>query len=172
MLKGLKYSLVERKISNSKRNSSSQFKMPISSAAIVLGSTNIKALPVLLKLKHEFNLKDSNFQLLLIRKSEEHFSEFNGLTFVEDDLNILGNFNNKELLDFTQNHIDLLITFAEENSLLLRLLTATSNASLKVGNNTENEDILDVVIKSGDEVELFTSELIKFLKQFKNKNDE
>jgi len=172
MLKGLKYALVNRKISNSYRDSSVQFKIPLSSVAILLSSTNIKAAKSFLKIKKEFNLKDYSFQLLLFKKKEESFPEFNGLTFVEDDLNVLGNFNNKELLDFTQNHIDLLITFAEENSLLLRLLTATCNASLKVGNNTKNEDILDVVIRSGDEVELFTSELIKFLKQFKNNNDE
>ncbi len=43
MLKGLKYALVNRKISNSYRDSSVQFKMPLSSVAILLSSTNIKA---------------------------------------------------------------------------------------------------------------------------------
>lgn len=168
MIKGLKRSLVNRRISNSNRDSSVQFKMPIISAAVLLSSANINALPVLLKLKQELNLKDSSFKVLLFKKKEENFPEFDGLTFVEEDLNILGNFNNKELLEFTKNHIDLLITFADEDSLLLSLLTATCNAGLKVGNDTKNGKLLDLVIKSGDEAEVFAVELIKFLKQFKN----
>ncbi len=167
MIKVLKRSLAKRRISNSNRDSSVEFKMPVTSAAVLLNSVNIKTLPVLLKLKQELNLKDSGFKVLLFKKKEENFPEFDGLTFVEEDLNIFGSFNNKELLEFTKNNIDLLITFAGEYNLVLNLLTATCSAGLKVGNNPKYEKTLDVVINSGDEVELFASELIKFLKQFK-----
>lgn len=172
MIKDLKRSLAKVRISNAKRNSSILFEMPIASAAVILSSNNIDQLPVFVELSQSLNLKDSGIKIVLFKKKDENFSEFDGLTFVEGDLSILGNFNNKELLEFTQNHIDLLITFAEEDSLLLSLLTATCNAGLKVGNDTKYEKPLDVVIKSGDNAKLFASEVIKFLKQFKIKNDE
>jgi len=170
MIKDLKRSLAKLRISNSKRNSS--FEFPIASAAITFSSNNIEVLPVLIKLKQELYLKESNLRMVMFKKKDENFPEFDGLTFVDEDLNILGNFNNKELLEFTQKRIDLLITFADEDSLLLSLLTATCNAGLKVGNDSIYEKPLDVIIKSGDDVKLFASEVIKFLKQLKNKNDE
>jgi len=122
----------------------------------------------LLKLKQELNLNESSLKVVLFKNKKEAFPEFDGLTFAEEDLNILGNFRNKELLDFTNNNIDLLITFAEGNNIPINLLIASCSASLKVGKNPNNEMILDVVIRSGDEVEVFTSELLKFLKQFKS----
>ncbi|RKS50763.1 hypothetical protein BC962_2537 [Gillisia mitskevichiae] len=172
MIKGIKLSLPKRRIYNSRNSSSGNFKTPITSAVVLLDSTNINALQVLGKLKQELKLKDSGFKMILFKRKEENFPDFNGLTFVDEDLNFLGNFNKAELLDFTKNHIDLLITFAEGNNVLINLLTATFNADLKVGNDPKCENILDVVIRSGKEVEVFTSELIKLLKQFKNNSNE
>ncbi len=168
MIKNIKLSLAKRRISNSYNTSFGSLKIPITSAAVLLDSNNINAIPVFKRLKQELKLEDANFRIVLFKKTEEDFPHFNGLTFVEEDLNIFGNFNNKELLDFTKNHIDLLITFAEENNVLIKLLTTSCNAGLKVGNDHKSEKILDVVIGSGEEVEVFTSELIKILKQFKN----
>jgi len=149
MIKDVKRSLTKLRISNSKRNSSVEFEIPIASAAIIFCSNNIEAIPVLIKLKQELYLKESNLRMVIFKKKDE-----------------------KELLEFTQKRIDLLITFADEDSLLLSLLTATCNAGLKVGNDSIYEKPLDVIIKSGDDVKLFASEVIKFLKQLKNKNDE
>ncbi len=168
MIQSIKLALAKIKTGNRNRVSSQEIQLPIKTVAIILDSVNIKALPVLLKLKQKLNLNESCFKVVLFKDKKETFPEFDGLTLAEEDLNILGNFRNKELLGFTENNIDLLVTFAEENNIPINLLTASCNASLKVGKNPNNEKILDVVIRSGDEVEVFTSELIKFLKQFKS----
>jgi len=168
MIKGIKLALAKRRISNSNKSFSGELKMPITSVAILLDSVNIKSLPILLKLKQELNLKDSSFKVILFKEKEEDYPGYDGLTFVEENLSFFGNLNNKEMLDFTKNHVDLLIIFAEENNVPINLLTINSRACLKVGNDPKSEKILDVVIRSGDAAEVFTSELIKFLKQFKN----
>jgi hypothetical protein len=168
MIQSIKRTLAKSKISKRIKDSSREFVLPVRTAAIILDSTNINALPELLKLKQIFNLGESCFKVVLFRNKKDDFPEFDGLTFAEEDLNFLGNFRNKELLGFTKNNIDLLITFTEENNIPINLLTASCNAGLKVGNNTNNQKILDIIIRSGAEVEVFTSEVIKFLKQYKS----
>ena len=168
MIKGLKLFLAQRRISNSNKSSSGELKMPISSAAIVLDSSNIQALPILMRIKQELNLKDSDFKVVLYKRGEENFPEFDGLTFVDEDVSFFGSLKNRELMDFAKNRIDLLITFAEVSFVPVSLITGTSIACLKIGNDPNSEKILDVVIRSGNDAEVFTSELIKFLKQFKN----
>lgn len=168
MIQSIKRILAKSKISKRTKDSTQEFKLPVRTAAIILDSTNIKALPELLKLKQTLNLDGSSFKVVLFGDKKDVFPKFDGLTFAEEDLNILGNFRNKELLDFTKNNIDLLITFTEENNISINLLTASCKAGLKVGNNVNNQEILDVIIRSGGEVEVFTSEVINFLKQFKS----
>ncbi|WP_010227783.1 DUF6913 domain-containing protein [Gillisia marina] len=168
MLKSIKLSLVKRRIANSNNFSSGELKLPITSGVLLLDSVHIRSLPVLLRLKKELNLKDLNFKVILYKMKGEDFPEFDGLIFVEDDISFLGKLNNKELLDFTKNHVDLLITFAEENHVPINLLTTNLAACLKLGNDPNSEKILDVVIRSGDDAEVFTSEILKFLNQFKN----
>ncbi len=168
MLKSIKLSLAKRRIANSKNFSSVELKMPITSAVLLLDSVYIRSLPVLMRLKKELNLNELNFKVILYKTKGEEFLEFDGLTFVEDDISFFGKLNNKELLDITKNHVDLLITFAEENHLPINLLTTNLDACVKFGNDSNSEKILDVVIRSGDDAEVFTSEILKFLKQFKN----
>jgi hypothetical protein len=90
------------------------------------------------------------------------------LIFTKEDFDFLGNFKSTELMRFAGNNIDLLITFANENTLYVDLFIASCKAGLKVGRHVDNEDILNLIIRSGDEVEVFTSELIKYLKKFKS----
>jgi hypothetical protein len=168
MINGLKDAIAKNKIARLKSSFSQEFKLPVQSVVIVLDSQNLSNLPVLMKLKKELKLVDSEFQVVLFENKNESFPEFEGLIFTKEDFDFLGNFKSTELMRFAGNNIDLLITFANENTLYVDLFIASCIAGLKVGRHVDNEDILDLIIRSGDEVEVFTSELIKYLKQFKS----
>ena len=172
MIKRLKFAIVSRSLNRKKLKSSIVFKPPVKNVILVLDSSNIEALPILLQIKDALNLKESNFNVVLFKNKSENFPHFNGLTFVEKDLNFFGKFTNKELLNFSQKNIDLLITFAEGNNVVTNLFTASCNAALKIGKDLKNEKFFDVIIRCGNDVEVFTSEVIKFLKQFKNVKNE
>jgi hypothetical protein len=168
MINVLKDAIAKSKIARLKSSSSQEFMLPVQSVVIVLDSQNLSNLPVLMKLKKELKLVDSEFQVVLFENKNESFPEFEGLIFTKEDFDFLGNFKSTELMGFAGNNIDLLITFANENTLYVDLFIASCIAGLKVGRHVDNEDILDLIIRSGDEVEVFTSELIKYLKQFKS----
>ncbi|TVZ25366.1 hypothetical protein JM83_0272 [Gillisia sp. Hel_I_86] len=167
MINELKLAIAKSRIARLKSSSSHEFALPVRSALLVLESHNLSKLPILLKMKQELGIKDTNFKVVLFKNKQENFSEFDGLTFVKEDLNVIGSFSNKELLDLSKNRIDLLITFAEENNVPINLLATICSACLKVGNSPGNEKVLDVVIRSGDDAGVFASEVIKILKQFK-----
>jgi len=168
ILKGIKLALAKNKIGkHSTKDSPLKFMMPVSSIGIILDAESIEFLPKFIDLKEKFLLKDSDFKIVLFKNKDENASDFDGLTFAEKDLNIIGNFRNLELIKFAANRMDLLITFAEENNIPVNLLTHSCNANLKVGRHLKNEHFLDLIIKSDDDAELFISELLKCLKQFK-----
>jgi hypothetical protein len=168
MINGLKDAIAKSKIARLKNSFSQEFKLPVQSVVVVLDSQNLSNLPVLMKLKKELKLEDSKFQVVLFENKNESFPEFEGLIFTKEDFDFLGNFKSTELMRFAGNNIDLLITFANENTLYVDLFIASCKAGLKVGRHVDNEDILNLIIRSGDEVEVFTSELIKYLKKFKS----
>lgn len=168
MINGIKQIIAKNKIARLKNSSSQAFVWPVRSVVIALDSQNLSKLPELMKLQRELKLEDTNFQVVLFKNKNEIFPEFEGVSFAKEDFDFLGNFKSAELMKFADNHIDLLITFAEENSVFVNLFTANCKAGIKVGRHIENENILDLTIRSGDEVQVFTAELIKYLKQFKS----
>lgn len=168
MINVLKNAIAKNKIARLKSSSSQEFLLPVRSVVIVLDSQNLSNLSALMKLKRELKLEDSKFQIVLFEDKNESFPEFEGLSFTKKDFNVFGNFKSTELIKFADNHIDLLITFAKEKTLYVDLFIASCKAGLRVGRHIDNEEILDLIIRSGDEVDVFVSELIKYLKQFKS----
>ncbi len=167
MFQNIKLAIARNKTLNRQQSSSLEYNLPIQTAVLIIDSKSIKFLPELLTIKHKLSIIDAKFSVIVCKEKNESFPELNGLTFAEEDLDFFGNFRKKELLNITENNFDLLITFAERSNVAVNLLTASCKAGIKVGNNPESESILDVVIRSEMEVELFTSELMKFLNRIK-----
>lgn len=172
MLQNIKLAVAKNKFLRRAQPSSIVFNLPIQTAVLLIDSKNMKALPDLLTIKQELKIVDSKFQLVVCKEKYESFPELNGLTFANEDLNFLGNFRKKELLNLTENNFDLLITFAERSNVAVNLLAARCRAGLKLGNDPGNESTLDVVIKFKMEVGIFTSEVMKFLNRIKKIKNE
>lgn len=166
MIKGIKQVIAINRASKPIHGYSKAFVWPVRSALIVVDSQNLSNLPELMKLKKEWMLKDPEFKTVLFTQKNECFPEFNGLKFGKDDFNLLGNLKTAELKAFADQPIDLLITFAQKNNAFVNLFAASCRAKLKVGRHIDSEKFLDMTIRSGDEVRVFTLELLKYLKQF------
>ncbi len=71
----------------------------------------------------------------------------------------------QELKQFIDAHFDLLISYYTKENTELKLITAASNAKLKVGILQTDERFNDLIIKTDiKDINTFTSELIKYLK--------
>ena len=74
--------------------------------------------------------------------------------------------NNIEIDDFVDQPFDLLISYYNPNKLELSLVTALSKANFKIGINSEDSRLHDLIIDvKPSKIDVFKVELIKYLTQ-------
>lgn len=83
---------------------------------------------------------------------------------IENDFSLFGKLNNDTVRKLLKTEFDLLLNYTE-NNLFLNYITAFSKASFKVGVLNNQQQLFDLIIEvKKEEVNLFHSELIKYLK--------
>lgn len=98
---------------------------------------------------------------------EDHKNEMNTWddTFSPKDLGWNGKLSNAALQDFVNTEFDALISYYNSEALELQMLTASSKAHFKIGINTEDERLFDLIINvTSNEIDVFGQELKKYLK--------
>jgi|TARA_B110000967_G_C18707644_1_gene471081 hypothetical protein len=86
--------------------------------------------------------------------------------FSLDSFDWLGRPNNIEVDNFVEQPFDLLISYYNPTKLELNLVTALSKANFKIGINTEDTRLHDLIIDiKPSNTEVFKVELIKYLTQ-------
>lgn len=84
--------------------------------------------------------------------------------FDESDFGWNGAIKNVELLSFLNTRFDALISYYTQDELALKLLTALSQAQLKIGIFQADDRLNDLIIKTNlKEFNVFKSELLKYL---------
>lgn len=170
---GIKLSVAKRKISKLiKERGSGNFKNPVGSIGIIADLKNIKAFEVLEQLKIHFNIKSKNFKTLLYAESHQNIQDYSGQSYSLKDIDLTASIKNEELEKFTSERVDLLITFAEENNTAVHFVTAFCKAGIKVGRYPKNEALYDIILQADNDYELFSEELLKYIKHFKKSNNE
>ena len=102
-----------------------------------------------------------------LRKKEVVNALFGTPVFTPFDLGWNGRLKNEEVTQFLEQNYDVLISFAEAENKLSKLLVSVVRAQLKVGREEQNkgEDLYDLVISTNiDEPSIFIAELKKYLK--------
>jgi hypothetical protein len=83
-----------------------------------------------------------------------------------DNFDWLGRPSNIEIDDFVDQPFDLLISYYSTNKLELNLVTALSKANFKIGINSEDTRLHDLIIEvKPSKIDVFKVELIKYLTQ-------
>lgn len=120
-----------------------------------------------LLLKEELGLRDTHFQIVVCNDEGSKEDDLSGVVFSRKDLSWNGKIRNGEIMVFARQEMDVLISFTETDNKLAALLISVMNAGFKVGRGEELDStgLFDMVISTGfDEVEIFISELKKYLK--------
>lgn len=111
------------------------------------------------------NLEIDTLTYVSTIKKEDKESE---VLFSDKQIGWNGVFKGKGLKNFSQKRFDILISYYSEHSLVLEFVTASSEATFKVGILEEGDAINDLTILStkGEE-KVFVKELQKYLKILK-----
>lgn len=143
-----------------------EYQVPIKKIGILIDEKHVDSLYVLNNLKSEFDISEANFSVLLFKATNQEFSDFNGVLCGKKDLSFNGKLKNLELVKFVDEPKDILITFAEENNVYVNLLTSKCNAGIKIGRHAKSK-ILDLVLETGEDAQLFVSEVKKIVNKLK-----
>ena len=86
--------------------------------------------------------------------------------FSLDNFDWLGRSNNIEIDEFVDQPFDLLISYYSPNKLELNLVTALSKANFKIGINSKDARLHDLIIEvDPSKTDVFKIELLKYLTQ-------
>ena len=86
--------------------------------------------------------------------------------FSLENFDHLGRYNNVEIDEFVDLPLDLLISYYSPNKLELNLVTALSKANFKIGINSEDARLHDLIIEvDPPKTDVFKIELLKYLTQ-------
>ena len=86
--------------------------------------------------------------------------------FSLENFDWLGRSNNIEIDEFVDQPFDLLISYYSPNKLELNLVTALSKANFKIGINSEDARLHDLIIEvDPSKTDVFKIELLKYLTQ-------
>lgn len=173
IIKGIKLAVAKLKIAQLVKNREPEaYSIPVKSIGIIFDFKNRKALTQLEQLKKQFKISDINFKVVTYIRNGKKPSDFEGEIYSLKNINFDAEINNEGMNKFTSESVDLLITFAEEDNTAVHLLTAHCRAGIKVGRYQQNVALYDMIIQADNDAELFTEELVKYLKQLKKSQDE
>lgn len=173
IINGIKLAAAKKKIAKLvAEREQGAYILPIKSIGVITDYKNRKSFEILAGLKKQFKIKDKNFKTLLFAPKNQDIKDYNGQSYSLKDIDIKAEIMGEELKQFTSEGIDLLITFAEENNSAVHLITAHCKAGIKVGRYPVNQALYDIILQAEDDAELFTEELMKYLKSLKKFQDE
>ena len=117
------------------------------------------------KLIKEFNLQPNGVHIIGYKKDSGTHSPFGIQICEENDLGWNGNIENSYVSEFFGREYDVLINYYTDNKLVLKLLTARTNARIKVGFPSVDTKLNDLIIQTSiNKFDIFKTELKKYLK--------
>ncbi len=147
----------------SKRNinvSSSTLK----SLGVIIHIEEIDDFDVFRSLAEELNIHVNKFKIIAYSNNTKSEHSLWDVCFNPKDFGWNGTIKNVELKTFLDTEFDALISYYSNDELELKLMTAMSQAKLKIGVLQTDDRINDLIIKSKLwEFNIFKDELIKYL---------
>tara|TARA_Y100000389_G_C17395214_1_gene482137 strand:+ start:71 stop:601 length:531 start_codon:yes stop_codon:yes gene_type:complete len=119
------------------------------------------------KIVEVFNLRKNNIKMMIYNATPNDDSYLTTNNYYTDkDISNWGTLN-EVLNDFCNTKSDVLINFYDEDDIVLKYISAKTNSNLSVGFKSVDHSLNDLIIEvDAKNIELFTSECIKYLKIF------
>ncbi|MDP5231028.1 MAG: hypothetical protein NWQ38_11605 [Cellulophaga sp.] len=116
----------------------------------------------------EFKLRPNSIQVIGYKNFYDKNSPYSTPVFSDKDLGWNGKIENSYALEFMNREYDLLINYYAEGHLLLQLMTLKSKARLRVGFDSVDKNLNDLIFQVPiSNFDLFKKELKKYLKILK-----
>ncbi|WP_350292063.1 hypothetical protein [uncultured Croceitalea sp.] len=158
---GLKY--LEDELGKSKPLSNR--KPGVSSIGCIVDMDKFPDPEVFNKLITDFSLQPNGVKIIGYKKDEAAHSPFGIQFFTDKDLGWNGTIENGFVSEFVDREYDVLINYYTDDKLVLKLLTARTNARIKVGFPAVDAKLNDLIFDTPiQNFEVFKTELKKYLK--------
>ena len=111
-----------------------------------------------------FNIPEKNIHIIYYHPDKKLKETFEGNVYADADLSFKGNLKNEVVNQFIATPFDCLLSFYDEDKLLLNLVSVKSKAQFKIGFASINDKINDFSVATNiNDISTFTSELKKYL---------
>ncbi|MGY0392100.1 DUF6913 domain-containing protein [Bizionia sp. KMM 8389] len=141
---------------------------PIESVGVIVDADEVSDLTNLDSLSAKFGVLPNKVKIIAFTHQKNQESEGVNNYFCPKDIGWKGRILNNELETFVQTKFSLLVNFYTADSLYLKWLTATSEASFKAGMFQHDNRLNDLIIKTPlADINAFNNELIKYLQVLK-----
>lgn len=115
-------------------------------------------------LRNDFALRPNGVQIIGYKREYDKTSPFGIQFFTDRDLGWDGQIENGHVTEFLSREYDVLINYYERETLLLKLLTLSTSARLRVGFSEVDHRLNDLILDTTlEEIEAFKLELKKYL---------
>ncbi len=140
---------------------------------VLVDSQEFSDLDWINNLAKDLKVSQNNIKILSLFNNKKDQTSVYTNTFSEKELGWKGQFKSQVVKEFVATKFDLLINFYETEALALQVVTAATEAQLKVGMYNANQDLNDLIIdvKLKDK-SIFKTELIKYLNILNKLNNE
>lgn len=117
------------------------------------------------KLISDLKLKPNGVKIIGYKKDEAVHSPFGIQFFTDKDLGWNGTLENSSVSEFTGREYDLLINYYTEDKLVLKLVTARTQARIRVGFSSVDAKLNDIIFNTSiANFDVFRTELKKYLR--------
>ncbi|MGB0974424.1 MAG: DUF6913 domain-containing protein [Flavobacteriaceae bacterium] len=136
----------------------------IRTVGVLVDATVFESFPFLNELAEVFGVQNRAIELLYYHPDKKVAETFSEPIFTDTNLVFKGQLNNSMATDFINKDFDVLLSFYNEDKLLLNLAAVRSKANYKIGFSGVNDDINDLcVVTELSDIKTFTFELKKYL---------
>nr|WP_313777736.1 MULTISPECIES: hypothetical protein [Allomuricauda] len=113
----------------------------------------------------EYSLRPNAIKIIGYKREYDKNSPYAIQIYSDKDLGWKGEIENGYVLEFLGREYDMLISYYEEDNLMMKLLSVKTKARIKVGLGTLDPKINDLILNTPlKDFQLFKSELKKYLK--------
>lgn len=136
----------------------------ISSFGVILNFNEFRDFEAIRMFLKTLGIKSNKIKIIAFIEDDKEEGYHWETYFNPKDFGWKGKINNVELQTFIETEFDALISFYKEDVLELNLLTALSNANLKIGLSNNDQRLYDLIIDvKPSDFPLFKNELKKYL---------
>lgn len=136
----------------------------IKSLGVILHIDEVDDFELFRGLADQLNIHPNNIKVIAYSSSKKDKYNSWDACFDENDFGWNGSIKNVELLSFLNTRFDALISYYTQDELALKLMTALSQAQLKIGVFQVDDRLNDLIIKTNlKEFNVFKDELFKYL---------